>query len=149
MYTLIRTDSGNSDFQRLVKALDMDLAVSDGEEHSFFAQFNKIDSIKHVVVAYEGDTPLGCGAIKEYREGVMEIKRMFVAPESRGMGIGSLILTELENWARELNNKKCILETGKKQRGAIGLYKKNGYSIIPNYGQYAQVESSVCFEKKV
>ena len=74
---------------------------------------------------------------------------MYTAPESRGKGIASQVLRELENWASELSYKKCILETGKKQPEAIGLYKKNGYKIIPNYGQYAGVDNSLCFEKEV
>jgi len=49
----------------------------------------------------------------------------------------------------ELGYEKCILETGKKQPEAIALYKKNGYKLIPNYGQYAEVENSVCFEKEM
>lgn len=74
---------------------------------------------------------------------------MYVSPESRGKGVATKILSELERWAAEQGFVKCILETGKKQAEAIGLYQKNGYASIPNYGQYAEVESSVCFEKKV
>lgn len=147
MYTLLRTDSSNADFKKLVVALDKDLAIRDGDEHAFFAQFNKIAAIKHVVVAYEGNQPVGCGAIKEYEPGVMEVKRMYVPLEKRGNGIASLVLQELEKWAAELGYTKCILETGLKQPEAISLYKKNDYILIPNYGQYAGVESSVCFEK--
>jgi GNAT superfamily N-acetyltransferase len=149
MLTVNRTDSDNHDFIELVKHLDADLAERDGSEHSFYAQFNKIDKIKHVVVAYEEDRPVGCGAIKEYEPGVMEVKRMYTLPTHRGKGIASRILTELEKWAAELKYKTCILETGKKQPEAIALYKKNRYYVIPNYGQYAEVENSVCFEKRI
>ena len=144
---VLRTDSGNQDFINLVKHLDADLAERDGMEHSFYAQFNKIDKIKHVVVAYENGKPMGCGAIKEYAQGIMEVKRMYTPPESRGKGVASKVLAELETWAAEMSYEKCILETGKKQPEAIGLYQKNGYTLIPNYGQYAEVENSVCFEK--
>lgn len=147
MYKIKRTDSDNSDFQRLVTALDKDLAIRDGEDHAFFAQFNKIAAIKHVVVAYEAGDAVGCGAIKEYEKNVMEVKRMFVPLEKRGKGIASIVLGELESWAKELGYQKCILETGKKQPEAIRLYQKNNYTTIKNYGQYAGVESSVCFEK--
>lgn len=147
MYKIKRTDSDDSDFQRLVIELDKDLAVRDGEDHAFFAQFNKIAAIKHVVVAYEAGDAVGCGAIKEYEENVMEVKRMFVPLEKRGKGIASIVLGELESWAKELGYQKCILETGKKQPEAIRLYQKNNYTSIKNYGQYADVESSVCFEK--
>jgi putative acetyltransferase len=147
MYKIKRTDSDDSDFQKLVTELDKDLAIRDGEDHAFFAQFNKIAAIKHVVVAYEEGAAVGCGAIKEYEKNVMEVKRMFVPLEKRGKGIASIVLGELENWAKELGYQKCILETGKKQPEAIRLYQKNNYATIKNYGQYADVESSVCFEK--
>lgn len=144
---LQRTDSTNPDFRTLVAALDADLAIRDGAEHSFFAQFNKIDLIKHVVVAYAGNEPVGCGAVKAYAPGIMEVKRMYVPPAHRGMGVASQVLQELETWAKQLGYSACILETGWKQPEAIRLYQKNNYLTIPNYGQYAGVESSVCFEK--
>jgi GNAT superfamily N-acetyltransferase len=58
-------------------------------------------------------------------------------------------LKELELWAAEVNYKDCILETGKKQPEAIALYKKAGYTIISNYGQYKNVENSVCMKKSI
>ncbi len=149
MFTLQRTNSNNPDFQNLVTDLDIYLAIQDGAEHSFYAQFNKIDTIKHVVVVYENNMPVGCGAIKKYMNTTMEIKRMFVVPEKRNQGIASTILKELETWAGELNFQKCILETGKKQTEAIKLYLRNNYTIIANYGQYAAVENSVCFKKEL
>lgn len=149
MITTIRTDSDHPDFISLVKSLDADLAIRDGDEHSFYAQFNKIDRIKYVVVAYENGVALGCGAIKEYGPKTMEVKRMFTNPQSRGKGIATIVLQELEKWAKELSYSKCILETGVKQPEAIGLYQKNDYQSIPNYGQYEGVENSVCFEKKL
>lgn len=147
MIKIIRTNSENQDFIQLVKHLDADLAERNGQDHSFYAQFNKIDKIKYVVVAYEDGEPVGCGAIKEYAPHTMEVKRMYTSPASRGKGIASRVLIELEQWASELSYGKCILETGKKQPEAIRLYKKNGYKAIPNYGQYAEVENSMCFEK--
>ncbi len=147
MITLKRTNSEDIDFQSLVHELDKDLAIRDGEDHDFFDQFNKIDMLKHVVVAYKGEVPVGCGAIKKYDEETMEVKRMFVPLELRGHGIASLVLQELEQWAAELGFGKCILETGIKMPEAIRLYQKSSYTQIRNYGQYAGVESSVCFEK--
>ncbi len=147
MLTLKRTNSDNEDFRALVTELDKDLKIRDGEDHAFYAQYNKIDSIKHVVLAYKNDETIACGAFKPYEEKTAEIKRMFVPPQHRGKGIASLVLAELEGWCRELNYEKCILETGKKQPEAIKLYHKNNYKTIPNFGQYADVPDSVCFEK--
>lgn len=144
---LIRTDSTNQDFIDLVELLDADLAIRDGEDHSFYNQFNSINQIKYALVSFENNRPIGCGAIKEFSTQAMEVKRMFVLPDYRSKGIASLILAELENWAVELGFKKCILETGKMQPEAIELYGKNGYCKTPNYGQYTGVDNSLCFEK--
>ncbi|AHM61055.1 acetyltransferase, N-acetylglutamate synthase [Flammeovirgaceae bacterium 311] len=147
MVQLIRTDSQNRDFRHLVHYLDRELAERDGDDHAFYHQFNKIDKIKHVVVAYLDHTPAGCGAIKEYESGVAEVKRMFVLANQRRMRIASQLLKELEQWAAELNYHTLILETGQAQPEAIALYRKSGYQQIPNYGQYAGVENSVCMKK--
>jgi GNAT superfamily N-acetyltransferase len=149
MIKLLRTDSDNSDFRELVVQLDADLAIRDGAEHSFYAQFNRIDKINEVVVAYEDEKAVGCGAFKQFSAGATEIKRMFVRPENRGRGIAGQILTELETWAKKLNFSECVLETGLKQPEAIRLYQKSGYKIIPNYGQYVGVENSVCMKKAI
>ena len=149
MIKIIRTNSDNHDFTELVKLLDSDLEIRDGEDHSFYAQFNKIDKIKNVVIAYENEKPMGCGALKEFNANTMEIKRMYVSPGSRKKGIATRILSALEDWASELSYSYCILETGKRQPEAIGLYKKNGYKLIPNYGQYSGVNNSLCFKKRM
>lgn len=149
MIVLIRTNSDNEDFICLVKYLDKELAEIDGDEHAFYAQLNKTDKIKHVIVAYENDQPVGCGAIREYAPSATEIKRMYTLPESRGKGIATKILSELEKWASELSYGTCILETGNRQPDAIKLYEKNGYKRTANYGKYVGVENSVCFEKEI
>jgi len=142
-----RTNSDDGSFQSLVVLLDQDLAIRDGDEHSFYDQFNKIVNIKHVVVCFENETPIACGAFKEYEEGIAEIKRMFVLPEYRGHRLGAKVLNELELWALEEGYTDCILETGKKQPEAIALYTRAGYHITKNYGQYENVENSVCMRK--
>ncbi len=149
MIDLIRTDFQNPDFVELVSHLDTYLKISDGEEHDFYDQFNKIDGLKNVVIAYEKNIPVGCGAFKKHNDIFVEIKRMYVAPEGRRKGIASKVLGELERWAKELNHSKCILETGKQQPEAIELYKKCGYAITTNFGFYENVENSVCFEKLI
>lgn len=147
MSKIIRTTSTHPHFLQLVKSLDVYLAEMDGEEHAFYDQYNKPDNIKHVILAYDNDVPIGCGAMKENSPGIMEIKRMFTLSESRGKGIATTLLTALELWAGELGYKKCILETGKRQVEAVLLYQKRGYLPIPNYGQYKGMENSLCFEK--
>jgi len=147
--TITRTTSTDPDFLKLVSLLDADLAVRNGDKHAFYSQFNKLDKIKHVVVAYEDGEPAGCGAIKEYAPDTMEVKRMFVLRDHRRKGIAENILRELETWAAELSYSKCILETSLNQQEAIGLYRKRGYQLIPNFGQYIGEENSICFVKQI
>ena len=147
MIKLLRTDSDHPDFLKLVSLLDIYLREMDGEDHSFYAQYNKLDKIHHVVVAYQDGKAAGCGAIKAYASKIAEVKRMYVHPDHRQQGIASKILAELEAWASELQFESCVLETGKRQVEAVELYKKRDYHIIENYGQYSGVENSVCMQK--
>lgn len=149
MINFIKTNSNNTDFINLVKLLDSELADRDGEDHAFYAQYNKLDKIKHALVLYFKNIPVAIGAIKEFERDSMEVKRMYTLPEYRGQGIATKILLELEIWTKELGYSKCVLETGKRQPEAINLYKKNGYKTIPNYGQYIGIENSICFEKQL
>lgn len=147
MLTLIKTTSENPDFTNLVKLLDADLKIRDGEDHEFYAQINQTAILNNVLVYYQNEMALGCGAFREINEKTVEIKRMFVNPEFRGKGIASSILKALEQWASELSYSQTILETGINQPEAIALYKKMGYSITENYGLYIGVENSVCMRK--
>ena len=149
MLSLVRTDSSNPDFIALAKLLDEELAFLDGEDHAFYAQFNKTNLLKYAIVLYENEIPVSCGALKEFDSASVEVKRMYTLKSHRGKGLASKVLKELENWSKELGYTRCVLETGKRQPDAIALYKKSGYRVIPNYGQYAEVENSVCFEKSI
>jgi GNAT superfamily N-acetyltransferase len=130
MIRLKRTDSSNKDFVDLVKQLDAYLRITDGDEHDFYNQYNSIENLKHVVIAYTENKPVGCGAFKDFENNSVEIKRMYTLEKNRGKGIASLILNELEKWAVE-------------------FYKKNFYAIIPNYGQYKGIKNSLCFMKNL
>ena len=147
MRTYLRTDSENVDFQMLVALLDIELRILDGDDHVFYAQFNKSDMIKHVVVAYEHNVAVGCGALRGYADDTVEIKRMYVPVAHRNKGIATGILHELEIWAISLNFEICILETGNRQLEALHLYPKAGYNLISNFGKYEGIENSICFEK--
>jgi len=146
---LYRTDASDADFIKLVALLDKELAETDGDEHSFYQQFNHIDHLANIVIIKENNQAIGCGAIKVLDGQAMEVKRMFVLREMRGRGLAGSVLAELEKWALELGFKRCRLETGKRQPEAIALYERNGYQRIPNYGQYTEVINSICFEKRL
>lgn len=147
MITIKRTTSGGEDFEKLVVQLDKYLAILDGDDHAFYAQFNKSSLLKNAMVYYENNQPIAIGAYKEYDNDTVEMKRMFTLPEHRGKGIGYKILSELEKWAKEEGYTRAVLETGYLQKDAIHLYQKAGYEITENYGQYIGVENSVCMKK--
>lgn len=147
MIDLKRTTSEDPDFERLIRLLDTDLAARYGTDQSFFDRLNQVDAIRQVVVAYFQDVPVGCGAIKPHDTQTMEIKRMYTLDSDRGKGVATAVIDELENWTKELGCNRCILETGMGQPEAIRLYEKLGYSRIPNYGPYADVPVSRCFER--
>ncbi|RYY38389.1 MAG: GNAT family N-acetyltransferase [Chitinophagaceae bacterium] len=144
---LQRTDARHPGFRTLVRQLDAALSELNGTADGFYQQFNGLEHIQHVIIAQSNGTTLGCGAMKELAVDTMEVKRMFVSPEARGQGIAKGVLAALEEWAGELGCRCMQLETGTNNPEAIGLYTRCGYSIIPNFGQYAGVAGSVCFQK--
>ena len=144
---LIRTTSNNPDFRTLVAELDAHLRERNGDIMDIYDQHNIIEQNNTVVIAYADDLPAGCGCFKSYDAETIEVKRMFVRPETRGMGISKLTLAELENWARELGFKYTVLETGGKQVEALSLYPRMGYEPIPKYGPYVNLPDSICFKK--
>jgi N-acetylglutamate synthase-like GNAT family acetyltransferase len=146
MIEIIRTNSENLEFKKLVQLLNSDLAKRDGNTHSL-SQFNSITDLKYVVLALKEGKSIGCGAISMYDFNLMEIKRMYVSPEVRGQRIGEKILSELEDWSRELESTKCILFTGSKQPEASKLYQRNGYCPIEKYGKLKDIPDSLCFAK--
>ena len=102
-----------------------------------------------LVVAWDGDTAVGCGALRPMHDdnSTGEIKRMFVRPAMRGKGISRHILTALEDIGREFGYTRLILETGKLQIEAIGLYELAGYRPMGCYDNYVNEPLSVCYEK--
>ena len=146
---LKRTTSNNPDFRDLTILLDKELHNQYGDLQSEYDRYNHIIDINTVVIAYRDNSAVGCGCFKQIDDTSAELKRMFVKADERGQGIASSILAELELWAKEIGFSYSILETGDKQNEAIALYQKIGYMIIPNYGQYSGMESSICMRKEL
>jgi len=90
---------------------------------------------------------VACGGICRFDETRGELKRMYVVPESRGLGLGRAILVALENEASRLGYVALVLETGDRQPEALGLYRSAGYERIPCYPPYDSRALSLCFEK--
>ena len=144
---LVQTNQTSKDFQQLVALLDAELAIRDGNDHDFYHQFNGIDALDHVVVAYSDNKAVGCGAFKVRNKQQVEIKRMYVLPAARKKGYAAAILSALETWATDIGFGEAILETGKAQIEALSFYPKQGYLVIPNFPPYDCIDNSVCFRK--
>ena len=151
MITIKRITPDDPSVKTLIQKLDRELWERYPTEQAFFDNFNKLPSDARVVIAFDGENAVGCGAFKPMTlpEKAVEIKRMYVDPAMRGRAIGVLILENLETWAIEEGYKLSRLETGNNQPEAIRLYEKVGYYWIENYEPYIGVESSICFEKKL
>lgn len=149
MINIKRTNSEDKDFHELVRLLDKDLLDRYGALQDYYSRFNSIQNLPTVVIAYYQGQPVGCGCFKQFDKTSVEVKRMYVTSEQRGKGIGAAILHELEKWAAELKVGTMVLETGNNQPEAIHLYGKMGYAVIPNYGQYSGMDTSICMKKEL
>ncbi|MFC1431706.1 GNAT family N-acetyltransferase [Streptacidiphilus sp. N1-3] len=100
-----------------------------------------------LVARDEDGTAVGCGALRHLGDGVGEVKRMYVSPAFRGTGVAPRILDALQQWAGDRGWTSLRLETGIAQPDAVRFYTRSGYTRIPNFGSYAGVENSLCFER--
>ena len=142
-----RTHGSDPDFQLLISHLDRELWDELKEDQATYDQYNKVPDIKTVIVIYSNNTPVASGCFKKFDDDTAEIKRMFVEKEFRGKGISKTVLSELEKWANESGFTNTVLETSIRFKTAWSLYENAGYKIIPNYGQYKDLEESVCMKK--
>jgi GNAT superfamily N-acetyltransferase len=147
--TVLRTTSDNPDFRSLVAELDQSLWERNKEAGPEYWSNNIIEYNANVVIVYQDEIAVGCGCFKKQAESTVELKRMYVAANARKFGFATMIITELEQWAKELNYTIVVLETLFKQIEAIGLYEKVGYEIIDNYPPYVGQENSICMSKEI
>lgn len=147
----VYTDGCDRDFIELCHELDSFLnEIVGGEENrATYIPYNKLDSIHDVIVVYNGDTPIGCAAFKKYDDLHAEVKRVFIKKEYRGRGISRCLMENLEKAAKNKGYKYFILESGEPLVAAMALYRKTGYKVIPNYGQYKDMTDSVCMMKEL
>jgi putative acetyltransferase len=101
------------------------------------------------LIAVQGNSHLGCGALRTIDELTGELKRMYVKPEARKKGVGRELVRALEKEAKALGLTRIVLETGERQLAAIALYKGEGYYQIPAYGEYVNSPLSICMAKDI
>jgi DNA-binding MarR family transcriptional regulator/GNAT superfamily N-acetyltransferase len=100
-----------------------------------------------LLVAYLRQQPVGCGALKFHADAPAEVKRMWVAPQARGLGLGRRLLAELERHAREAGVSVLRLETNRALTEAIALYRASGYQEVEAFN--AEPYAHYWFEKRL
>lgn len=146
-----RTDGKNKDFIENCKLLDMDLDRRVGKKikRDKYREYNQLDEIQEAIVVYDNNKAIGGGSIRKYDEENIELKRVFVHTEYQGQGIGTELVSLLIEWAMELGYKRMILETGELLVESCAVYKKLGFTVIPNYGPYVDMPESLCMAKEL
>ena len=142
----------SDDAQRLVRALDEHLSSLYLPEQRFGPNLKPAQvapGLGTFVVARGDGNAIGCGALRRLDATTGEVKRMYVAPDVRGRGVGRQILDRIESEAATLGINRLVLETGIHQAEAIALYTRAGFSQITCWGEYSGVSTSVCFEKRL
>lgn len=130
--------------------LDTYLHSLDGDDlHERVSPYNRLEPGTFVLLAHIESEPVGCGALRVRDAHTGEIKRMFVRPEFRGLGIGQALLDGLLELAATTGQSRVILETVLELGSAVALYRRNGFVRIPNYPPYEDIAESACFEKRL
>ena len=141
-----RPDS--SDALHLLAELDrhlLSLPYPAESRHAFPVEKLLREQVNFFVTRY-ADEPAGCGGIKLHSD-YGEVKRMFVRPSFRGLGLGKAMLNHLADYARHRGIKVLRLETGIYQVEAIGLYERYGFQRRSPFSEYKVDPMSLYFEK--
>lgn len=148
--TVEAEDPSSDDALSLIRDLSQVLGALYGDDGSgnFTPSDVQVPRSALVIARWDGRA-IGCGAVRPLDETTAEIKRMYVTPSARRLGIGRRILEELERLATDFRYQRVWLETGKLQPDAIALYESAGYYRRPCYGIYVNDPRSLCYEKLI
>ena len=141
----------NKDFIMLCQQLDdyLNEVVGGEKQREQYIQYNTLEEIRDVILLYDDDCPIACASFKYYVNGIAEVKRVFLKKEYRGQGLSKKLMKQLEEKAKEQGFHQLILETGNLLSQAMGLYNRLGFEVIENYGQYKNMNESVCMRKNI
>lgn len=147
MITVKKSDPFSSESHHLIELLSAELAAITGDngKSNFTAEAMSDDKALWVLAKNSQGKAVGCGAIRPLTQDIAELKRMF--SDRSVSGVGSALLTFLEDSAKEMGYIELRLETRHINHRAVSFYKKNGYIRIENYGPYIGRTEAVCFSK--
>ena len=143
-----RPDS--ADAKSLIAQLEAQLAplYPNESRHGYSVDKLIAEAVAFFLIRQDG-VPAGCGGIKLFGTEYGEIKRMYVAPRFRGLGLARLMLEHLTDYARSHGVSVLRLETGIHQNAAITLYERMGFHSIPPFGEYREDPLSRFYEKHI
>jgi GNAT superfamily N-acetyltransferase len=150
---ITRADLNSGESLALISALNAELSAAHPEPGAchFHLDPQEVTGDRGAfMIVYREGAPVGCGALRCLDNETAELKRMYVAPEVRGNGLGRRLVAALEAEARALGIRRLVLETGVRLPAAQALYKAAGFQTIPLFGEYCQSPgTSVCFGKEI
>jgi GNAT superfamily N-acetyltransferase len=146
-------DDPDADLLRAAQRRELDERYG-GSDHEPGVVPSAADVPVFLVARDPSGRPVACGGLRLVAEDVLgpdvvEIKRMYASPATRGTGVAVAVLRSLEDAARELGAQQLVLETGTGQPDAIRFYEREGYRQITPYGAYEGSAGSVCFARSL
>ncbi len=151
MPTLITEERPDTDdAQQLIAELEAVLSQGYAAEFRHGYSVDKLiqQGVNFFVIRYEGQ-PAGCGGLQLYGQEYAELKRMFVRPQYRGLGLAKRLLTHMTQYARERGVTVLRLETGVYQTEAISLYERDGFRRTEPFGDYVATPMNLFFERRL
>ncbi|HST05587.1 MAG TPA: GNAT family N-acetyltransferase [Chloroflexia bacterium] len=147
---ITRERPDTADASALISELEAQLAPYYPAEsrHGFSVEKLLAEDVPFFVLRYN-ETPAGCGGIKLFGVEYGEIKRMYVRPAFRGLGLGKSMLNHLADYAVAHSVNLLRLETGIHQHAAIGLYERMGFERIPPFGAYREDPLALFYEMRI
>lgn len=141
----------DTDFICLCDELDsfLNCAIGGEDKREKYKKFNHLDTMDHVIVAYDDEAPVGCAALRKYSDENIEVKRVFVREDYRGKNIAGMLIENLIAYSKNMGYTRMILETGEFLKASVRLYLRYGFEKIPNYGEYADMSESFCMARSI
>lgn len=149
--TIVEASPDTPEAVALINELDQylnQLPYPDRSRHAYSIDKLIREGVAFFVARYEGKSA-ACGGIKLFDGEYGEVKRMYVRPVYRGLGLGKAMLNHLAQYAREREVNLLRLETGIYQTEAIGLYDRYGFLRRPPFGDYEADPMTMYFEKSI
>jgi len=139
-----------ADAQALIAELESELAPLYPSEsrHGYSVEKLLREGVAFFLIRQDG-TPAGCGGVQLVGTEYAEVKRMYVRPQFRGLGLAQLMLDHVADYVQSQGVHVLWLETGIHQRAAIRLYEQMGFQRIPPFGEYKEDPLSRFYEKRI